>query len=72
MTDKTIQLPMTAISRDVIHFVTQEFPAGASRKILDAYAAMRQLPESVTHAGKAYPVKEMFYDWFLNKQTPTN
>ncbi len=67
MNDKTITLPMTAISRDVIHFTTKEFPAGASRKILDAYARIRELPETITHAGKSYPVKEMFYDWYLNK-----
>lgn len=60
-------LPMTAISRDVIHFVTTQFPAGASRKVLNAYAAMRELPDKVTHAGKSYPVKEMFYDWYLSK-----
>ena len=68
MTTKVPELQMVDISRDVIHFVTTEFPAGASRKVLDAYAAMRQLPENIMHAGKSYPVKELFYDWYLNKR----
>lgn len=60
--------PMSAIARDLIHFSTMKFPAGASRKVLNAFTASRQVPDTIMHAGKSYPVREMFYDWLKNKQ----
>lgn len=66
-TQRTI--PMTAISRDVIRYITQEFPAGASQKVLDAYAAKCCLPDFIQHGGKSLPVKEPFYDWYLSQKT---
>ena len=68
MTTKQENTPMSAIARDLIHFSTMKFPAGASRKVLDAFTASRQVPDRVMHAGKSYPVREMFYDWLHTKQ----
>lgn len=71
MTTQAKIIPMTAISCSVIKFITSEFPAGVSQKVLGAYAENRCLPETIWHDGKTYPVKELFYDWFLSK-TPAN
>lgn len=71
MTTQAKAIPMTAISRSVIQFISSEFPAGVSQKVLDAYAANSCLPDTIWHDGKAHPVKERFYDWYLSK-TPAN
>lgn len=49
MTTNDHTIPMTAISRDVIHFISSQFAAGASKKILDVYAVNRCLPDYVQH-----------------------